>query len=74
MRPWWRAITNPIPAVCNMAIPWTSIRASLVFSMSSSNRGDLIATPEYPERTALLLVDALAPILADTALYQAAGC
>ena len=36
-------------------------------------REDLIATPEDLERTAFLLVDALAPILADTALYRAAG-
>lgn len=34
-------------------------------------REDLVATSEDQERTALLLVDALAPILADTALYRA---
>ena len=50
------------------------MRASPVFSMSSLNCEDLIATPDYLERTALLLVDALAPILADTTLYRAAGC
>jgi len=33
-------------------------------------REDLIATPEDQERTAMILVDALAPILADGALYR----